>query len=185
MKNPTHALKPLPDAFNYQKWLKLAENNLKKRFPNAASMLIEEAVAQAFDQILAAQSPLSFTLNSLKFVSNRRLIDLKRQMCHRLTEPLEDTFEKKDPLSINAIFDQNDDWNDAWNGLVLAVANIQNPRRKALLETYFHAKTGYIAPEKHSIRQLKIAFNMPSEQSVRSEIHRGLADLRNLLLVTK
>lgn len=193
MKNAVKTLKPLPSEFNYTKWLKIAHDNLKKRFPNAASMLIEEAVAQAFDQISDAKSPLTFTLNSLKFISNRRLIDLKRQLCHRLTEPLDTAFEKKDPLSwniptlsgINDLFDQNNDQNDNWNHLVWAVAKIQNPRRKALLETYFHAKMGYIAPEKHSIRQLKIAFNMPSEQSVRTEIHRGLANLRDLLAVTK
>jgi hypothetical protein len=178
-------LKPIPAQFDYALWLSITRRNLQKRFPKVASLLIEEAVDLAFEQISDAATDLSFTLSSLQNISKFRLIDLRKKACHRLTDSLDMPAESSTPLSISLFFKEKDAFSEQendWNRVIHAVSQIPNTRRRALLETYFRAKTGYVEPEKYSMKQLQAVFNMPSEQSVRAEIHRGLTDLRGMLV---
>jgi hypothetical protein len=159
-------------------WQRNTQIVLNRAFPKYEnSFLIEDAIAKALTELCDPNSKMSFSDNSLKHIAKCRMIDELRR--RKKMDYLNDDILKTTPLSTETVFIDKDDCQ--WQIVVSTIPKIPNTRRRELLRTYFHADNGFVEPEKCSIKQLKTQFNMPSEQSVRTEIHRGLKDLRQLV----
>lgn len=159
-------------------WQKNTQIALNRAFPKYEnSFLIEDAIAKALTELCEPNSKMNFSNNSLKHIARCRMIDELRR--RKKTDYLSDDILKTAPLSIEDFSTDKNEYE--WQIVVSTIPKIQNTRRRELLVTYFHADNGFVEPQKCSIRQLKTQFNMPSEQSVRTEIHRGLTDLRQLI----